>query len=238
MTSGREMTPPPGFSTLTPIPSSNKLPPITISTFTARTLENTLLTNHASTSVNPNPMISPAFVEANYEVLESLLREQMRQKRNEDLCTELEYFSEEYDEGREMEHKHVCNRETTPVLRIRSLRARRQRERMVDFEDIPNQDGGRVERNSERGRPSRLGADYNGSQEMNLPPLLAAHLGRSKNVQPLQSSLTSVHGGPQSSINRGGNLPPNGTHLSHNAQPFIPCNLQPSNELMPTHVNL
>nr|GFB50006.1 reverse transcriptase domain-containing protein [Tanacetum cinerariifolium] len=97
------MTPPPGFSTLTPIPSSNELPPITVSTFTAKTSENTPLTNHASTSANPNPMISPTFNEANYEVLESLLRERRKQKRNKDLRTKLEYFSEEYDKEREIE---------------------------------------------------------------------------------------------------------------------------------------
>ncbi|GJZ88267.1 hypothetical protein Tco_0660049 [Tanacetum coccineum] len=56
----------------------------------------------ASTLANPNPMISPAFVEANYEVLESLLREQRRQIHNEDLRTEQEYFSEDYDEEQEM----------------------------------------------------------------------------------------------------------------------------------------
>ncbi|GJR03693.1 hypothetical protein Tco_0526677 [Tanacetum coccineum] len=82
-------------------------------------------------------------------------------------------------------------------------------ERVVDFEDVPNRDRGMVERNFEGGRPSRLGADNNRSQGMNLPPLLAAYLGRSKNGQPLQSSLTSVHGGPQPSINTEGDLPPN-----------------------------
>nr|GEV22327.1 hypothetical protein [Tanacetum cinerariifolium] len=45
-------------------------------------------------------MINPAFVEANYEVLESILRERRRQRRNEDLLTKLD--SEEYDEEREM----------------------------------------------------------------------------------------------------------------------------------------
>ncbi|GJT16267.1 hypothetical protein Tco_0874973 [Tanacetum coccineum] len=80
-------------------------------------------------------MISPAFVEANYKVLKSLLREQRRQKRNEDLRTELEYFSEEYNEEREMEPRPICNRETTSVLSTR------------------------VERNFESGRPSGLGAD-------------------------------------------------------------------------------
>ncbi|GJX59069.1 hypothetical protein Tco_0290459 [Tanacetum coccineum] len=51
---------------------------------------------------------------------------------------------------------------------------------------------------------------------------MAAHLGRNEDGQPLRSSLTSVHRGRQSSINTGGNLPPNGTLLSHHAQPFIP----------------
>ncbi|GJY78562.1 hypothetical protein Tco_0484363 [Tanacetum coccineum] len=138
------MTPPLSFSTLTLIPSSNELPPINVSTFTTRTPENTPLTNHASTSANRDPMISQTFVEANYEVLESLLRERRWQKRNKDLRTKLEYFSEEYDEEREREPKPVRNRETTPVLHIRSLRARRQRERLVDFKDIPYRDGGRV----------------------------------------------------------------------------------------------
>ncbi|GJY96976.1 hypothetical protein Tco_0513886 [Tanacetum coccineum] len=169
MKSGREMTPPPGFSTLTPIPSSNELPPITISTFTATTPENTPLNNRASTSANLDPMITSSFIEANYENLESLLRERQKQIHNEDLRTKLEYFSEDYDEEREMEPKPVRIIETTP---------------------------------------------------------------------PLQLSLTSVHGGPRPSINTGGNLPPNGTHLSYNAQPFIPSNLQPPNKLMPTHVNL
>nr|GEX59841.1 reverse transcriptase domain-containing protein [Tanacetum cinerariifolium] len=106
-------------------------------------------------------MIIPAFFEANYEVLESLLRERKRQMRNEDLHTELEYFSEEYDEEMEMEPRPAQVRETTPVLRTE------------------------VERNSEGGRPSKRRADDNRHQGVNLPPLLAAHLGRSENGQPL-----------------------------------------------------
>ncbi|GJW76981.1 reverse transcriptase domain-containing protein [Tanacetum coccineum] len=61
------------------------------------------LTNRASTSANPDPVISSAFVEANYEVLKSLLRCHRRQVCNEDLRTKLNYYSEEYDEDREME---------------------------------------------------------------------------------------------------------------------------------------
>nr|GEV13967.1 reverse transcriptase domain-containing protein [Tanacetum cinerariifolium] len=69
MTSGREDAPPLGFSTLTPLPSPNvsELPPITTYTFTARSSKNTPLANRASTSANPEPMISPDFEEANYE---------------------------------------------------------------------------------------------------------------------------------------------------------------------------
>ncbi|GJW74721.1 hypothetical protein Tco_0134091 [Tanacetum coccineum] len=103
MTSRIELTPPLGFSTLTPIPSSNELPPITVSTFTTTTLENTSLNNRVSTSANPDTMIFPTFVEANYEILESLLRERQKQICNEDLRTELEYFSKDYEEEREME---------------------------------------------------------------------------------------------------------------------------------------
>ncbi|GKF75854.1 hypothetical protein Tco_0225298, partial [Tanacetum coccineum] len=114
----------PGFSTLTPLlgPNASELPPITASTFTARTPENTPLINHASTSNKPDPMISPAFVEANYEVLESLIRERRRQRCNENLRTELEYFSEEYDEEREMEPRPTRVQEAIPISQAASSR--------------------------------------------------------------------------------------------------------------------
>ncbi|GKD72640.1 hypothetical protein Tco_1330922 [Tanacetum coccineum] len=115
--------------------------------------------------------------------------------RNEDLRTELEYFSEEFDEERVMKLRLASARETTPVLRKESPR------------------------------------------EVNLPPLLASQLRRNDNGLPLQSSLTSLHGGYQPLVNAGGNLPPNGTHLSDNAQPFIPNSLQPSSGPIPTYVN-
>nr|GEY39858.1 hypothetical protein [Tanacetum cinerariifolium] len=50
--------------------------PTTTTIFAATTPENTPLGYRASTSTNPNYVISPAFVEANYETLESLLRDQ------------------------------------------------------------------------------------------------------------------------------------------------------------------
>ncbi|GJW88387.1 hypothetical protein Tco_0163727 [Tanacetum coccineum] len=152
-----------GFSTLTPLPGPNvgELPPITVSTFIARTPENMPLTNHASTSANPDPAISLTFVEVNYEVLKSLLRERRRQMRNEDLCTKLEYYSEEYDEEREMEPRPTRVRETTPILRAGSPRAQRQRGRVVEFEEAPNRDGSRVTRESEGRRHLERRAEYN-----------------------------------------------------------------------------
>ncbi|GKB30146.1 hypothetical protein Tco_0869547 [Tanacetum coccineum] len=155
MTNGREMTPSLDFSTLTPLPGHNasELPPITTSIFTAKTPENTPLTNRASILNNPDPMISPAFIEANYEVLEPLLRKHRRQRRNEDLRTKLEYFSKEYDEEREMEPRPTRVREATLIPRAVSSRVRRQKERVMKFEDAPNRERSRVERNDEEGRP-------------------------------------------------------------------------------------
>ncbi|GJT33611.1 hypothetical protein Tco_0924030 [Tanacetum coccineum] len=89
------------------------------------------LAYHVSTSANLDPMINLAFVEANYKVLESLLRERMRQMRNKDLRTKLEYFSEEYVKESEMEPRPTRIRETTPVLPTESLR----------MEDYPLPDG-------------------------------------------------------------------------------------------------
>ncbi|GJW27544.1 hypothetical protein Tco_0044419 [Tanacetum coccineum] len=145
------MTPPLGFSTPPQIPNNttSKRPPVITTVFAATTPENTPFAYRDYTSANPNPMISPAFVEANYEVLESLLRERRRQIRNEDLRTELEYFSEDYDEEREMKPRPEPHREATLTLRPRSLVVRRQRERVVRFEEAPNREGSRRERNAE-----------------------------------------------------------------------------------------
>ncbi|GJZ18204.1 hypothetical protein Tco_0554327 [Tanacetum coccineum] len=140
MTNGREITPPPGFSTPPQIPNivtSERLP-MTTTVFTATTPENTSSAYRASTSANPNPMIRLAFI------------------RNEDLRTELEYFNEDYDEEREMEPRPEPNREATPTLRLRSHVVRRQRERIVGFEEAPNREGSREVRNAEGSRPSEV----------------------------------------------------------------------------------
>ncbi|GJR56516.1 reverse transcriptase domain-containing protein [Tanacetum coccineum] len=112
-----------------------------------RTSENTSLTNHASTLANPDPAISLAFIESNYKVLDSLLREWRRQTRNEDLCTELEYYSEEYDEEREMKPRPA--------------------------RDAPNRDGIRVERESKGRRHSERRVKDNENRGIFLPLIKA-----------------------------------------------------------------
>nr|GFA82069.1 hypothetical protein [Tanacetum cinerariifolium] len=77
----------------------------------------------------------------------------------------------------------------------RSLRVCRQHERIIRFEEASNREKSRIGRNVEGNRPLKDGAEENRRQEMNLPPLLAAHLGRSEDGQPSRSSLTSLHGG-------------------------------------------
>ncbi|GJR75239.1 hypothetical protein Tco_0087604 [Tanacetum coccineum] len=156
--------------------------------FAVTTPENTPMAYRSSTSANPNPVFSPALVEANYEAIQYLLRDRRRQMRNNDIRTELEYFSKDYYEEREMEPRPEPTRAATPPLRVASPRIRR-----------------RGENKSPRG---------NGGQSVNLPPLLAAHLGRGKNGQPLQSSLTSAYRGQALPNNKGGNLLSNGAVLN------------------------
>ncbi|GJZ13067.1 hypothetical protein Tco_0548297 [Tanacetum coccineum] len=128
-------------------------------------------------------MISTTFVEAKNEVLKSILRDRRRQVHNEDLRTKLDYYGEEYDEEREMELRPVCARETTYVLQTGSLRAQIHRGRVVEFKDAPNMNGRRVERESDKRRPSEQRVE--------------------------KATLTSGYGGNQPSTNSGGNFPPN-----------------------------
>ncbi|GKC22355.1 hypothetical protein Tco_1024505, partial [Tanacetum coccineum] len=131
--------------------------------FAATTPGNTPFAYRASTSTDPTPMISPAFIEANYEILESLLRDRRRQIHNEDLRTEVEYFSEDYDEEREM--------------KLRPERTSWSRGKQK-AEDKP-------------------------------PPTFGNPLGKKRIWPTSATSLTSIHGCRQSSINIGGNIPPN-----------------------------
>ncbi|GJY84156.1 reverse transcriptase domain-containing protein [Tanacetum coccineum] len=88
------------------------------------------------------------------------------------------------------------------------------RGRVVEFEDAPNKDGSRVEREFDGRRPSKRRVEYDGSHGGNLPPLLIAHLGRSENGQPSQLTLTSRYRGNQPLTNLGANIPPNGSDNS------------------------
>ncbi|GJV65286.1 hypothetical protein Tco_1476114, partial [Tanacetum coccineum] len=175
--------------------------------FATTTPKNTSMAYRASTSANPNPVIS------------------------------LEYFIKDYDEEREMEPRPEPTRAATPPLRITSPRICRRGERTVGFEGAQSRGESRVKRNTEGGRPSEEAPRGNGGQSMNLPPLLAPHLGRGKNGQPLKSSLTSTYEGQAPPNNIGGNLPSNSTFLSHHAQPFILASLSIPNGFMPTHIH-
>nr|GEW62049.1 reverse transcriptase domain-containing protein [Tanacetum cinerariifolium] len=95
-------------------------------------------------------MILPTFVEANYETLESLLRDRRRQMRNNNHRTELDYFSEDCDEEREMEPRPKPARAGTSPLQAASPNVRRGRERVVRFEET-KQKGKQGRRNSEGG---------------------------------------------------------------------------------------
>ncbi|GJU88006.1 hypothetical protein Tco_1300429 [Tanacetum coccineum] len=176
----------------------------------ARSPNNTPLTNRASTSANPNLVISPAFVEANYEVLESLLRGRRRHAHNKDIRTELDYYNEEYDEKREMEPRPVRVREATHVLRIGSPRARRHRGRVVEFEEAPNRDGSRVERESEGRRPlERRRGPWRKSSSANRNPL-------GKNLQPTSNGHMSSYVNPYNQSHA------SMTYNQSSSYPFIP----------------
>ncbi|GKF43103.1 hypothetical protein Tco_0129655, partial [Tanacetum coccineum] len=114
------------------------------------------------------------------EILESLLRDRRRQIRNEYIRTELEYFSEDYDEELEMEPRPERAREVTPPLRTRSPRDCRQRERVVGFEETPNRERGRIRGNTEGSGPSKAGLEENRRREMNLPPTFGSPLGKER----------------------------------------------------------
>nr|GEX24710.1 reverse transcriptase domain-containing protein [Tanacetum cinerariifolium] len=147
--------------------------PTTTTMFAATTPENMPLGYRASTLTNPSLVISLAFLEANYETLESLLRA------------------------------------VTPPLHAASPRVHRRRERVVKFKETQNKGESRVERNKEGGRPLKEASRGNESQNVNLPSLLAAHIGRTENGQPLQSSLTFAYEGQALPNNIGRNLPHN-----------------------------
>ncbi|GJW80085.1 hypothetical protein Tco_0144060 [Tanacetum coccineum] len=98
--------------------TTNERSPMITTVFAATTPKNMPFAYRASSSTNPNPMISPAFVEENYE-------------------------SERWNQ------MHEPNQEATLTLRPRSPVARRQRERVMEFEEASNMEGSRRGRNAE-----------------------------------------------------------------------------------------
>ncbi|GKB07086.1 hypothetical protein Tco_0835319 [Tanacetum coccineum] len=144
---------------LTQIPNNttSERPPVITTVFAATTPENTPFAYRASTLANPNPMIIPAIVEANYE---------------------------DYDGEREMEPRPEPNKEATPTLRLRYTMVRSQRERVVEFEEASNREGSRRGRNAEGIRPSEIETREDENKGVNLPLLLVVHLGRTKAVNP------------------------------------------------------
>lgn len=231
----REVTPPLGFSTLTPISvtDTKSLPPITASTFTTRSHPETTPNLRASTSANPEPIISPAFVDANYEELESLPRARRRQVRNTEMRRELEYSSDEYDEEIEMEPRPSTSRANHPVLRTGSPASRKTNGRNVGFDGVPERTPTRRDGTIVEGSNGR--SQQRGNTEASLPPLLAAHLGRTEAGIPLQPSHASGVGGNPCSYNTGGSLPPIGMYPQFPDQCYPPnlyppMNGQPSNQ--------
>nr|GEX21591.1 reverse transcriptase domain-containing protein [Tanacetum cinerariifolium] len=121
-----------------------------------------------------------------------------------------QYFNEDYNKEREIEPRLEPTRAATLPLRVASPKICRWGERTVGFEGAKSRGESRVGRNTKGGRPLEEVPKRNEGQCMNLPPVLAAHLKRGENGQPLQSSLTSAYGGQALLNNIGGNLPSNG----------------------------
>nr|GEY30745.1 hypothetical protein [Tanacetum cinerariifolium] len=98
----------------------------------------------------------------------------------------------EFEDRRPSEHrvKGVGRHEVNipPLLAAhlrRSKYGQPPRGRVVEFKEAPNMDGNMIERESEDRRPSKHRVEGVGRHEVNIPPLLAAHLRRSKYGQPL-----------------------------------------------------
>nr|GEY02830.1 hypothetical protein [Tanacetum cinerariifolium] len=65
---------------------------------------------------------------------------------NNNLRTELDYFSKDYDEEREIEPRSEPARAVTPPLRAASPRVHKRRKRVFGFEETQNRGGSRIEK--------------------------------------------------------------------------------------------
>ncbi|GJU68172.1 hypothetical protein Tco_1254431 [Tanacetum coccineum] len=90
-------------------------------------------------------VISPAYVEANFQMLESLMKDYRSQAQDEGLQRELEYYSKDYDEDIKAELRPLSNGQARLALRIGSPVIRMANRRTVAFEGItkraPNEIG-------------------------------------------------------------------------------------------------
>ncbi|GKB98480.1 hypothetical protein Tco_0984617 [Tanacetum coccineum] len=75
-----------------------------------------------------------------------------------------------------MEPRPTRMREATPVLQIGSPRVRRNRGRVIEFEEAPNRDGSRIERESDGRRPSKQIAEEGGIHFLRRPSAKAVRL--------------------------------------------------------------
>ena len=125
---------------------------------------------------------------------------------------------------------------TPSALRIGSPIGRRTGGRSVSFEGVPERAPTRREGVAGEGSNGR--SQRRDNSEVNLPPLLAAHLGRTETGMPLQPSHASGVEGHQPQFNMGGSLPHNGMYPQFQIQSYPqnlypPINSQPSNNHFP-----
>lgn len=106
---------------------------------------------------------------------------------------ELEYSSDDYDEEMEMEPRPQSQGVTHSAMRIGSPSSRRTNGRTISFEEILVRAPTRREETMAEGTNGRSQRREN--MQVNLLPLLAAHLGRNEVGFPPQPSHTSGVGG-------------------------------------------
>ncbi|GKF97625.1 hypothetical protein Tco_0293446, partial [Tanacetum coccineum] len=120
-------------------------------------------------------------------------------------------FSEDCDEEREMEPKPEPHREATQTIRPRSPVVRKQRERVMGFEEAPNREGSRRGRNAEGTRKAT-----------NLRPLYreATNSRLTWGDLPLNNTLLSHHAQPfiPSSLHTPTGIVP--IHVNPHSQPY------------------
>nr|GEV72409.1 hypothetical protein [Tanacetum cinerariifolium]GEV73475.1 hypothetical protein [Tanacetum cinerariifolium] len=103
-----------------------------------------------------------------------------------------QYFSEDYDEEREIEPRPKPARAVTPPLRVASLMVHRRKERAVGLRKLKTE--GKAGSKKQR-RWKAFGKNTKREWKSKCKPslLLAVYIGRSENGKTLQSSLTSAY---------------------------------------------